>query len=204
MSQELKYIHQLWVFQLTIDALGLRNIVPERLFPSPITYVAIEQGRGRPSIVFEDRAGNTWSGWVECQVLKEVEDTWFRMLTKEGEQIVKRAVWARADIVFAKGDWRGREEQYGGMYWTVRDLKADLLIECKHEEVYEWWSEKTRDQLRQYVEVFRPTHALLVSLRKIPSNVREAIEALGYKVFDEVYPNSSKTNELIRYLERLT
>ena len=195
LAQEMKFIHQLWMFNFVVEALGIKRSLTD--------YVTIEQGGGRPSIVFEDKKGEIWSGWVECQVLREIEGTWLRVVTGEGEHMVKRTVWVRADLVFAKGDWRGKEEQYGGMYWTVRDLKADLLIECKHEEAYEWWNEKTYSQLKQYIEVFRPEHALLVSLRKLPNSVKETVKALGYKAFDEVYPESHETVELIRYLERL-
>ncbi len=175
-SQIMKYVHQVWCALLIIEGLGIAELLTES------GVVLIEQGSGWPSVVFRDSKGQVWSAWVEAQWIEGF---------KPGE-------WVRADIILAKGDWRGKLAPH-----NVRGIKADILIECKHEEWTRWWNEKTEKRLRKYREVFQPEHALLVSLRRVPEQVRQRIRKLGYMVFDGVWPGSEGVKKLMKFLRAL-
>ncbi|RLF06080.1 MAG: hypothetical protein DRJ60_04805, partial [Thermoprotei archaeon] len=127
LKEEMKYIHQCWIFSFMIDCLGLSSVL------SPLR---IAMGWREPAVVFEDEEGRVWSGWIEPQIVMEAPPEY------EGPKTLRRFVWKRADIMFAKGDWRRKGKMIGLWYTVPDDLKnPDLLVECKHDEFHEWWDE---------------------------------------------------------------
>jgi len=175
-SQIMKYLHQIWCLTLIVEGLGISELIAHS------KVVSIEQGSGQPNIVFRDPKERIWSAWVEAQWIESLES---------GE-------WVRADIILARGDWRGELTPY-----NVKGIETDILIECKHEEWLKWWNEKTKEQLRKYRATFKPKLALLISLRKTPEWIRQEIKGMGYTVFDEIQPRSKKVKELMEFLRSL-
>jgi hypothetical protein len=188
LSEEMKYIHQCWVFALVADSLGVNEVLSD---------VYIEMGRGWPSVVFKDSKNRIWSGWVEPQIVKEAS------AGCEGPKTLDRFTWKRADVMFVGGDWRGKEEMIG-LWYSLKCLEpSDLLIECKHEDFHEWWKDgKVMDeQLRPYSELFKPKHAILISLKEIPDWAKRMIEGVGWEVLDKISPCSDE--EVARFKRRI-
>jgi len=77
-----------------------------------------------------------------------------------------------------------------------------LLIECKNFD-YSSWERDVENQVKPYMEIFRPEHMAVASLKPVPQDVKKALACYGIDVIDNVYPKGLGEQELITYVKRV-
>jgi hypothetical protein len=77
-----------------------------------------------------------------------------------------------------------------------------LLIECKNFD-YSSWERDVENQVKPYMEIFRPEHMAVASLKPVPQDVKKALACYGIDVIDNVYPEGLGEQELITYVKRV-
>jgi hypothetical protein len=83
----------------------------------------------------------------------------------------------------------------------TRNPAIKLLIECKNFD-YSSWERDVENQVKPYMEIFRPEHMAVASLKPVPQDVKKALACYGIDVIDNVYPEGLGEQELITYVKR--
>jgi len=195
-----KEIHQVWILARIIQRLSesgrLRSIYYS-LKHSSYSAVALFNCRdGLCSLWYEfDMNPHTmcegllWNREAS-ELLKEFYERASNILRKRGLERVP----LRPDIVVLSKATNCEE-----LMW---EFKVRAVIECKNQD-FRYWSKDIDTQLIPYKEIFQPEITALISLKKIPDNIKATLNRNGIVVIDEAYPRGGNESELLKLIELL-
>jgi hypothetical protein len=182
------WIYQLWVTILICKALNIDKFYSP-LNPKRGVWVImerelrakwwIEQGKSYPS--FSARSGSTYYTFF-------FEPQKHDMAHLTGTSAGRR-VHTRPDIIITL-------DILDELLSPVR-----LLIECKTKPS-KMWEEEVVSQMKEYIKIYEPETALLVSFHKVHASLKKNLESIGaipftkVKVIDEVRPKSPAVETL--------
>ena len=175
-----KLAYQLWIFKLTHEALRCKKLEKNWF---------LELGSSYPASIFIDGKNKFWTGWWEPQKVEEAPPDYKGPLCEFFEG---RVAWKRPDMLFAYG-----------RYGSLVDVKSfDVLIECKNFRFEEWWIDGVvlDNELRPYVQLFKPKLFVLASLHPVPGWARRLLENEGISVIDRLHPSSDTVKNFTNLL----
>jgi len=188
-----KEIHQAWIVTRILREFTSQHLMlsfeKSSWFPIAIVddYARWYEFDLDPESMFEGipRQKNILSQFKEMEIYK-----------KRTYEVVKRlglkSLPLKPDIVFTYAK-EPRE--------FIRNPAIKLLIECKNFD-YSSWERDVENQVKPYMEIFRPEHMAVASLKPVPQDVKKAIACYGIDVIDNVYPEGLGEQELITYVKR--
>ncbi|MCC6018871.1 MAG: hypothetical protein LM601_07565 [Candidatus Verstraetearchaeota archaeon] len=76
-----------------------------------------------------------------------------------------------------------------------------LIIECKNTD-YPSWEKDVERQIKPYMEIFRPEHMIIASLKPVPQYLKKALSSYNIDIIDNIYLGGSGELELVAYIKR--
>ncbi|MEM2472738.1 MAG: hypothetical protein QXI64_09620 [Sulfolobales archaeon] len=174
------WIYQLWVIVLISKALMVEGFLKHEHRTKPTWW--IEQGKPSPAFVARSRNNNYYTFFFEPQI--------HEMVHLAGA-FTKTRIHVRPDIIVARGN-----------YSSLNDIaEADLLVECKVAP-QEMREKKILQQMKDYVENYKPKTNVLVSPYNIDPLLKRDLEHIGVIVVEGVRPGSPGLEEFKRIVQR--
>jgi hypothetical protein len=188
LERVMTWIYQLWVTILICKALNIDKFFSPFLNPKREGWLMTKQTiwlieQGKPYSSFSARSGSTYYTFF-------FEPQKHEMAHLAGTSTGRR-VHTRPDIIIT---W----DIYTRLF---PNFSADLLIECKIRPS-KMWEEEVVSQMKEYIKIYEPKTALLVSFHKVHASLKKNLESIGaipftkVKVIDGVRPKSPAVETL--------
>ncbi len=109
---------------------------------------------------------------LEWSEIKKLQKTLRKDTTKRFDIIVKKGDF---DSMFPKPDYEKIEEMDEEQFFDLpkhffKEMKIDLLIECKEQEFGKWKND-VENQIIPYMETYKPNKMVVISAFSVPENV---------------------------------
>jgi hypothetical protein len=184
----LAWIYEMWVVILAAKSIGIQRFEYRIPLGSQSPVWSVKQGSPHPT-TYGIRGGDYYAFFFEPQpyTSAHVEPHYL----PEHIEIKSRAgkPRIRPDIIINKG---------------CDNLESpDLLVECKVTPLA-LWSSEVLTQLREYIALYKPKHAMLVSFHEISDqDLKTALKSMGVIVIDNLKPSDPSVQVFQRTIRDL-